>query len=52
MRVYQADGYTSELRTLLEQLMEARGVEVPEELNPRTFQAIDTLAGDLLRVVS
>jgi hypothetical protein len=50
MRIYQADGYTSELRTLLEQLMDARGVEVPEELNPRTFQAIDTLAGDLLRV--
>jgi hypothetical protein len=26
------------------------GLEVPEELSTKTFQAIDELAGDLLRV--
>jgi hypothetical protein len=50
MRINHADGHRSELRTLLEQLIEARGVEVPEELAPATFRAIDELAGDLLRV--
>ena len=50
MRIHHADGHRSEMRTLLEQLIEARGVEVPEELSPATFRAIDELAGDLLRV--
>jgi hypothetical protein len=38
MRIHRAGGQTSELRTMLERLIEARGI----------FQTIDELAGNLL----
>jgi hypothetical protein len=50
MRITAADGHTSELRTLVGQLVEAREVEVPEELSPDTYREVDRLAGDLLRI--
>jgi hypothetical protein len=50
MRITAADGHNSELRTLVGQLVEAREVEVPEELSPDTYREVDRLAGDLLRM--
>jgi hypothetical protein len=50
MRITAAEGHTSELRSLIEQLIETREVEVPEDLSPDTYRQINHLAGDLLRV--
>jgi hypothetical protein len=50
MRITAAEGHTSELRSLVEQLIETREVEVPEDLSPDTYRQINHLAGDLLRV--
>jgi hypothetical protein len=50
MRITATEGHTSELRTLIGQLVDARDLEVPEELAPDTYAQINRLAGDLLRV--
>jgi hypothetical protein len=50
MRITATEGHTSELRTLVGQLVDARDLEVPEELAPDTYAQINRLAGDLLRV--
>jgi hypothetical protein len=50
MRITAAEGHTSELRSLVDQLIETREVEVPEDLTPDTYRQINHLAGDLLRV--
>jgi hypothetical protein len=50
MRITATEGHTSELRTLVGQLVDARDLEVPEELAPDTYAEINRLAGDLLRV--
>jgi hypothetical protein len=50
MRITAAEGHTSELRTLVGQLVDARDLEVPEELAPDTYAQINRLAGELLRV--
>ncbi|MDG4833003.1 peptidoglycan-binding protein [Solwaraspora sp. WMMD1047] len=49
MRAAHADGRTAELRTLLDDLVRIREVEVPEELAVGTYAAIHRLVGDLLR---
>lgn len=50
MRITAAEGNTSELHALINQLVQAREAEVPEDLNPDTYRQINQLAGDLLRV--
>ena len=49
MRITTTEGHTSELRSLINQLIHTRDVEVPEELSPDTYAQINHLAGDLLR---
>jgi hypothetical protein len=49
LRIAHRDGHTSELRTLIDDLIRVRDVEVPEDLNPATYTLIDQLAGDWLR---
>jgi hypothetical protein len=46
MRAEQIDGNRAELRQLRDQLVNVRGYEVPEELMPETFEAIDKLIRD------
>jgi hypothetical protein len=46
MRAEQIDGNRAELRQLRDQLVEARGGEVPEDLAPSTFRTIDELIHD------
>jgi hypothetical protein len=43
MRAEQTDGNRAELRQLRDQLVVARGGEVPEDLPPTTFQVVDQL---------
>jgi hypothetical protein len=50
MRVAKADGRSAELRSLLDDLVRTREVEVPEDLSPDTYKSIHDLLGDLLRI--
>jgi hypothetical protein len=50
MRITAEEGHTSELRALIDQLVVAREVEVPEELSPETFREVNRLAGHHLRI--
>ncbi|GGM51691.1 peptidoglycan-binding protein [Dactylosporangium sucinum] len=49
MRVARADGRSAELRALLDGLVRTREVEVPEDLSPDTYAAINDLIGEFLR---
>ncbi|WP_238005840.1 bacterial transcriptional activator domain-containing protein [Dactylosporangium sp. AC04546] len=49
MRVARADGRSAELRALFDDLVRTREVEVPEDLSPDTYAAINDLIGELLR---
>jgi hypothetical protein len=46
MRAQQIDGNRAELRQVRDELVSVRGYEVPEELTPATFQAINELVRD------
>ncbi|BCJ58217.1 hypothetical protein Jiend_16390 [Micromonospora endophytica] len=50
MRVAHADGRAAELRALLDDLVRAREAEVPEDLSPNTYGAINELVANLLKV--
>jgi LysM repeat protein len=46
MRAEHGDGRLDELRQLVTELMSARGVEVPEDLHPQTYQFLVSLLPD------
>jgi len=48
MHAEYVDGHTAQLRQLLAELMHARDAEVPEDLQPTTYQRLRSLLPDLL----
>ena len=52
MRAEHADGHTAELRNLMGELIRTRDAEVPEDLQPATYELLRTLLPDLFRASS